>query len=395
MTCERTLTQLIRAAPPLNNLADVATDVPIADWAALAACARQHGLAPLLMAALKARGRMDEPPAAVVENLRMACTHTHVANWLAYQELGRLLELFDREQIPLVLLKGCALAVTLYPDVNLRPMGDLDLLIPRAAAARGIVLLTEQGYSSLPELTDGFQQRFSNEQALYRGGQRPSQVDLHWHVLGLPYYRARIPVEWFWERTTEVSVNSQKAQILSPTAQFVHLALHFALQHRSTRLLWSYDLALLLARYRDEIRWDEVADVAHAFGLSQALQTALAHVADTWSVSVPADARAQLSGFRVSIGDRISFAVATAQQTNARLLLDGLSMPGVRAKFVYVLRHGFPGLEFMQTRYHVPHMVLMPLYYLWRSCAGAYKIARSALSIAMNIIGVFRNRQHV
>lgn len=365
------------------------------NWHALADTAQRHGLAPLLYGALKANGRQNELPASALEYLRAAYLRTSVANWLAYQELGRLLELFDREQIPVVLLKGCALAVTLYPDPGLRPMGDLDLLIPRAAAARGIVLLTEQGYSSLPELTDGFQQRFSNAQALYRGGQRLAQVDLHWHVLGLPYYRARIPMEWFWERTTAVSVNSQKAQILLPTAQFVYLALHFALQHRSTRLLWSYDLALLLARYREQIHWDEVADVAHMFGLSQALRTALAHVADTWSVSVPADARARLNRSRVSIGDRISFAVATAQQTNARLLLDGLSMPGVRAKFVYVLRHGFPGLAFMQTRYHIPHLLLIPLYYLWRNCAGVYKIARSALSIAINTINVFRHRQHV
>jgi len=54
-----------------------------------------------------------------------------------YGELGRLTEAMDREKIPLIALKGMALAETVYANTGLREMLDIDLLI---AAARAVTL---------------------------------------------------------------------------------------------------------------------------------------------------------------------------------------------------------------------------------------------------------------
>jgi hypothetical protein len=74
-----------------------------------------------------------------------------------------------------------------------------------------------------------------------------------------------------------------------------------------------------------------------------------------------------------------------ARHSHARLLWDGLSVRGMRRRFEYWLQHAFPSVAFMRTRYRINHMRFLPLYYLWRVSNGAFKIIRSAISIALDV----------
>jgi hypothetical protein len=60
---------------------------------------------------------------------------------LLFDVLERLLLEFSKKGIEVILLKGAALAVTLYPDNTLRPMGDLDLLIKESDLGAAITLV--------------------------------------------------------------------------------------------------------------------------------------------------------------------------------------------------------------------------------------------------------------
>jgi hypothetical protein len=90
---------------------------------------------------------------AARERCAQAYYHTAARNLLIYQELSHILAAlattdsfsisdfgFGISQfairnpqfaIPTVVLKGAALATTLYPSIGLRPMGDIDLLVPQ------------------------------------------------------------------------------------------------------------------------------------------------------------------------------------------------------------------------------------------------------------------------
>ncbi len=384
---ERTCVQLILAAFPLTEARTELAPGPPVDapvWAELVEVAERHKLAPLLYAALKARGRQEEPPAAVAERLRLAFIRTNVANWLAYVELGRLLAQFEREQIPAVLLKGCALAVMLYGDPSLRPFGDLDLLIPHEAIVRARAVLEAQGYFSAPEMGSGYQQSFASEGDFARRGRQPAQVDLHWHLLEIGYYRARIPIEWFWARTVELRVEGQRALALAPEAELLYLAAHFVLHHHAERLIWSYDLALLLSRDREQMDWTEVVNAAAEFGLVQPLQTALAHVAECWGVTPPAPASARLSQVRAGWRQKLALMVITAPEPDLRFVLDGLSAGDRRAQWTYFWRTLFPAASYMRTRYQIQDMRLLPWYYVQRVAQSLFKLGRAALALMMH-----------
>jgi len=53
--------------------------------------------------------------------------HTLARNLLLYHELPRILKVLS--PLPVIVLKGAALAATIYHRIGLRTMGDLDLLV--------------------------------------------------------------------------------------------------------------------------------------------------------------------------------------------------------------------------------------------------------------------------
>lgn len=394
---ERALTQLIRSAFPPDGHAVPAPLIPSSAWSHLAQTAQRHGIAPLVYASLQKNGSVSEPPPGVGELLRFAYLKTSVASDLGRQVFSRLQADFARAGIPLIALKGSALAATLYPDAALRPLGDLDVLVPRTAARRAGALLQAQGFAPLLELADDFQYSFANEACFIRRGKRPAQVDLHWHLFPLAYYRRRIPIEWFWERTQEIRAAAiqpngsfraereitaaRTMRILSPAAQLLHLCSHFVLQHGGARLLWSYDLALLLARDREQLDWAETLAALRTFGLGRTIRAALAQVHESWEVAPPEAVSRELGELAPTSGERIVFTIATADHADARVLLDLLCLPGLRAKWRFGLRYLFPSVEYMRVRYQIGDTRWLPLFYFWRVGKGMRHLARSVFSI--------------
>ncbi len=50
-------------------------------------------------------------------------------NTFLWKKLKPILKSLEKKKIPVILLKGIALGVTIYPSVGIRPMGDIDILI--------------------------------------------------------------------------------------------------------------------------------------------------------------------------------------------------------------------------------------------------------------------------
>ncbi|HST22436.1 MAG TPA: nucleotidyltransferase family protein [Blastocatellia bacterium] len=382
---ENTIIELIRAAFPLNENATPLPALEDTDWPLLVKTANQHGLGPLVFASLKESGLLNVVPKNEIETLRLAYVRASVANRQAFQDLSFFIDRFEREKIPLIILKGGALGVTIYPDIALRPMGDLDLLIAPNTVERATRALIEQGYVAYAEMSQGFANRFSVEQGFLRKGNRPSQIDLHWHAFTTPYYFERIPVEWFWQRTMEISINHRRAFAFSPTAQLLHLSAHY-MMHSYRRLIWSYDLALLVARCYEQIDWEDVIESAEEFGLSQVLYEALSEVRKRWGIAIPVDSYERLRTIQMPWRGRMVFA-ATNKLSDAELdALKGLGLRGTLRKSAYWLRVMFPSRGYMETRYQINNKGLMPLYYLRRAGKAAHLIARAGFFVTRRTI---------
>ncbi len=375
---ERKLVQTILAAASFGTEQQFPS-VGADEWPELLKAADVHGMLPLLYQAVAKREKPEDIPPHVRAALSDGYWRSTCANRLTLEALGHEFGCFEKEGIPVVVLKGGALATWLYPTEGSRSFTDVDILVRPSDKARVEVLLVENGWARAAEVAD-FREPFLGQVSFQKQVPLPIQLEVHWHILDLPYYNQRIPMKWFWERTQALQIEGGRVLMFAPTAQLLHLCAHLAIHHREPRLMWSYDLALLLARQPAQINWSDLAEAIRSFRLTKAVQSSLALVQDTWGVTLPPEGQARLSRLKPSLEERVSDKAMAARQVAAGPLWDGLFGPSLRTGG-YWRQALFPSQAYMRSRYNVSSLAALSLLYLWRIVAGVFKFAHSMVCV--------------
>lgn len=219
-------------------------------------------------------------PRTAVQSFRTAYYQTAARNLALLDALGEATARLRARGIRPIVLKGADLATSLYPNVALRPMSDVDLWIEPDQISAAEETLAELGYRpGCPEMNPGLARAVKHARLYVKGVKDSIAVDLHWSLVGHDDDRRAPELSWFRKRA--------RGMRLDATAHLLYLAAHMKLQHYDERpsLLWLCDFALLAQRRC--VRWDELVERAHAFGWSQALAATAAEVEDRLAVSLP------------------------------------------------------------------------------------------------------------
>ena len=122
----------------------------------------------------------------------------------------------------------------------------------------------------------------SNQQLFTLPAPHSTPVELHWHILDVPYYLRTVPMEWFWEHTEALQVGAPASLVLDPIANLVYLPAHLALHHRLSTLHSFVDLALLVTKHGERLDWEAVAASARSFDLLTAVRETMDRLAALW-----------------------------------------------------------------------------------------------------------------
>ena len=353
-----------------------------AQWRAQYRNAQQHGLLGLLFCAIEPDVAPNMPD-DVRDALMMAMRNATLAYAVAFRELDALVEIFEREKIPVVLLKGAALSKSLYPNPVQRPFGDLDLLIHKQDAPRVRAFLLARGMQENSELVSGFRQAHYGEMGFFAANSAMPAMDVHWDLVAPAYYRRHMDMDWFWEQTEWRRIGERNLRVLNPTAQLLHLGAHVGLHHQDhLRLIWLYDIALLLTQRGAEIDWRAADAFARVARLARPLRFVLEQTRAWWGIALPPETENLFRAPAFDVQERLAYALTTAQFTEARVLMDVLYLAGARAKWEFARGYLFPESAYMRTRYAIQNDVWLPLYYVWRMLASVGKAMRSVWSAA-------------
>jgi len=324
-----------------------------------------------------ARG-MAMPP-EVQETLEQAFYRTAADNTRALQQLAGLRVALSSAGAPLLLLKGAALAETLYADPALRRIGDIDLVVPREHALACRQVLLELGYApARVEHQPGNLLAHSNQERFEPPQPYRTSMALHWHILDVPYYLRKVPMDWFWANSESGTIAGQRFQVLSPEANLIYLPAHLALHHQFRGLHSRLDLALLIVRNRDRLDWDRIAATARSFDLLMALRETLDHLAQCWP-SLPIDEpRRMLHALKPSRTDERLFRLLSADSRSTTLdfYTTLVSLPDFAARARYAWLNLFPQPAYMVERYSVKAEWQLPYWYVRRLAEGLPRLAR-------------------
>jgi hypothetical protein len=249
--------------------------------------------------------------------------------------------------VEMVLLKGSALAHTVYPDPAWRPFADLDLLVRGSDFQLAVEVLADRGFRrSLPEPRAGFDARFGKAAELVGGD--GLTIDLH-RTLVVGPFGLWIDLDELFAGTTLFNVGGRVLRRLDDASLFLHACVHASLGWWPPLLMPVRDVAQVGSYTK--VDWDLVAERTRRWRLAGVVRLAFNTALETLGASIPAEARAVMA-IRPR---RKELRALTAYTTNRRqrggtATSTLRAIPGIRAKTAYVRALLFPNREFLRAR---------------------------------------------
>ncbi|MFA6383921.1 MAG: nucleotidyltransferase family protein [Candidatus Omnitrophota bacterium] len=254
------------------------------DWDYLVAAASREGVACVIYDRLNKSGLRDIVPASVLAGLG-SVYYTHSAqNTLLLEEFKSVIPVLNDARVPVILLKGLFLADSVYGNIALRPVRDLDILVRRRDVLKTVSALGSIGYAPIANVEERLEDRFAYSVTLAKQGvgiDAGASIDLHWHILNASWLiglrSEKCDVERFWDGAEFATVSGIKARVLSPEHLLISLAVN-AFTHCYQRLILIVDIERVLARYGGAISVDSVSREADRCGLGNVIDHTLNNI---------------------------------------------------------------------------------------------------------------------
>lgn len=261
-------------------------------WDAILFFAGLHSVGPLLYRNLKRFKGANTIPREARRTLFCLSHRPAYQNRQFSRALHDLLEVFARGGIPVIVLKGLSLVELIYGNLSLRPLIDLNLLIPGERLERARRLLGREGYAV--RTWDPYQRGMFSQLKLVRASDFRINLVLQWHPVNWPRIHA-LDLRRFWGEAQPVRLSGRDALIPSPIDLVLYLCLvperHGFLnipaldvedpnefvftEWTENRLIRFTDIRETIRHYRATIDWSELVERAKAIGIEGSVYASL------------------------------------------------------------------------------------------------------------------------
>jgi hypothetical protein len=230
-----------------------------ADWEEVFQGICRNGLIGLTHAYFLQQQPQDYPPPEFRERIRQAHGVQALRMQLLYADITDVLARLTEAGLDYLVVKGPAVAHTVYPDPTWRSFTDLDLVVRERAWAEAHRLLVGLGLSPdqdqarpPPKLIPQLVSHGSH----YRGRDGQFLVEAHYDDLLESGLAAR-DVEGFWRRAAVADIAGIPVKVLSLEDQLIQLSAHVH-HHGYSRLNWLSDLAFIVRDHAERLDWERL-----------------------------------------------------------------------------------------------------------------------------------------
>jgi hypothetical protein len=258
------------------------------DWHNLLALSTMQRVTHLLWHRLKQKGLDKVVPDAAAATLHASFLRNTMKNMRLNGEMCLLLSRLNTENIPLILLKGIVLANTVYENIGLREMNDIDLLVRPGDLQRITDILTGMGYHPMQAISINLIiQTAHHLPGFIKKGH--AKIEFHWNITH-PNKNYSIDPHGLWERAVPIQIAGCNALMLSPEDLFLHLCLHTSYLHPFTFGLRPFcDIAETIDHFGSVLDWQNIAERTISQKWQRGVYLALRLAVDLAGASVPDD----------------------------------------------------------------------------------------------------------
>lgn len=345
------------------------------DWNYILKSALKNGVSSLFYKNIKKYVDGGVVPSWVMSSLKDGYFDVTSRNLLLREETKGILRMFAKDRISVVTLKGMALLETIYRDIGLRPIGDIDLLIKREELGKIDKVLKQLGFSSpfnWKDYKDICISKYLNSLYYLKGqGKIPIIIHLHWHIINTTVpanlYGDKIEMDKFWEGAEETTIAGVKSLIMAPHHLLIHLSEHI-LRHSYDRYILFCDIYEAVNYYKKRLDWDLLAQDSIKFNLNKPVYYSLYFTSKFLEAGIP---KGTLDILKPSHFNR-------GEKKIQSLIENNRNFPGLKyfmlfclnEKFIekvkFIIRSIFPPKEILALRYEISPEEIEHYHYFLR-----------------------------
>lgn len=253
----------------LNQVKDL-IGLPL-NWEEVLKSAFWYGISPLLYHNLK---NISGTPQEVIDRLRQAYLGNMARNMYLYAELRRILEAFREKGVGVIVLKGAVLAGSVYGDIALRPMGDIDLMVRKEDLPYAEGIMSALNYrTNMDSESQEWYRRSHFHLSPYIHPDKSVVVEIHHHIIGHPFH---LDIGKWWERAREAKIANCGMLTPSPEDMLLHLCLHlFNHGYNKSLLRGICDISETLQYYKEEIEWTRIQNEIKKYEINKLIYSVL------------------------------------------------------------------------------------------------------------------------
>ena len=374
MTAAVTASDLTRrlAAVLRGDRADLGDVGDAARQAQLLDASADHAVDGLVRRALRQRGTWPDVPSPIRSEIDHRVCAAGAAEVLRCRELTRAVSGLRAAGVEALVLKGAALAHTLYPAPHLRPSVDIDLLVRTEDRSAAAMALEALGYTR----RNAIARDAVHAQATYeRTAGSVGAIDLHWSISNRPLFAETLTFDELASEAVPVPGFGGGVRTPGPVHALLLACVHRVAHHGDPdRLIWLYDIKLLAAALSPE-DWRRFASLAARKRIAAVCRHGLAMTAALLGCGEGASAAIEVLDQLARTQREPSAVYIGGIGGDLRLFaLDLYAARGPRAKADLVASHLFPDARYMRLAFGATTSPALAAAYIRRAARGLWRL---------------------
>jgi hypothetical protein len=233
-------------------------------------------------------------------------------NQLIFKRAADAIAALEAVGIETLVTKGASLAILSYGDVGVRPMDDVDVLVPIERTAAAIEALSAAGWS--PDHDDPLAWTQVHHSLGFAGADA-GNVDLHWFSLWQPASDAEL-----WRAAVPLELAGIASRAPSPADQLLLACVHGTPWSPLPPFRWIADAVTVIRSAGEQLDWDRLVAEAERRRLTVASAAALGYLRDEFGAAVPGPVLERLRAAPASRHERAAFRAAGRPDSPLRTL---------------------------------------------------------------------------
>jgi Uncharacterised nucleotidyltransferase len=233
-------------------------------------------------------------------------------NQLIFKRAAEAIAVLADAGIETLVTKGASLALLSYGDVGVRPMDDVDVLVPLERTTEAIEVLSAAGWQ--PDHADPAAWTRVHHSLGFAGPDR-GEVDLHWFSLWQPASDAPL-----WAASVPLALAGATTRAPCPTDQLLLACVHGTPWSPLPPFRWIADAVTVIRSAGEQLDWKRLVAEAERRRVTVASAAALDYLNEEFGVAVPAGVLAGLRAAPATRHERAAFRAACQPDSPLRTL---------------------------------------------------------------------------